>query len=107
MRLRNLVLSIVAFLGVNAGAAAQAQSVQSCSFNGGEQIAVSVTETTDGFRIAWSDGPRMTYRNLYVGGDTQKFADSLGGQWWWNSHRDGIGFNLYNPNNDNEISCYP
>jgi hypothetical protein len=106
MKARNLVLIIITFLSVNACLGAEAQGVRTCSFNGGQRIQVDLFERANGFTIEWSDGPRMSYRNLNVGGDTQKFVDSLGGQWWWNSHRDGIGFNLYNPNNQNRISCY-
>ena len=59
----------------------------------------------ESFRIEWSDGPKMTYVRLNVGPDRPNIVDKLGGYWYWSSHRDGVGFNLYNPSNRNEINC--
>ena len=106
MKARHVALAAIVALGVCTAIPAHAQSVQSCSFNGGERIRVRVFDLADGFRIEWADGPKMSYTNLHVGGDTRKYVDRLGGEWWWNSHRDGIGFNLYNSDNQNEIRCY-
>ena len=107
MKGKHLLMILGACLWVNAGASAQAQTAQSCSFNGGRRIPVQIVEMGGVFRIEWSDGPKMTYTRLDVGTDRPNIIDNLGGYWYWNSHRDGIGFNLYNPNNQNEISCYP
>ena len=47
----------------------------------------------------------MTYVQLNVGPDRPNVVDKLGGYWYWNSHRDGVGFNLCNPSNRNTINC--
>lgn len=106
MKVRPWTLMISALLWANAGASAQAQQWRSCTFNGGARIQVRIVEMGDVFRLEWSDGPRMTYTRLDVGPDKPNIIDNLGGYWYWNSHRNGVGFNLYNPSNQNEITCY-
>ncbi len=106
MKARFLFVGLLAFLSVNLGANAQSQRTQLCSFNEGERIPARVVDMGESFRIEWSDGPKMTYMRLDVSPDKPNFVDKLGGYWHWNSHRDGVGFNLHNASNSNVISCY-
>lgn len=105
MKASFLFIGLAALLTVNPAAIAQAQRTQFCRFNGGERVQASIIEAGDQLKIEWSDGPKMTYTRLNVGPDKPNIVDNLGGYWYWNSHRDGVGFNLYNASNHNEIRC--
>lgn len=87
-------------------AIASTQRTQFCRFNGGEKIRARIVDMGKVFRIEWSDGPKMTYTRLDVRPDEANIIDSLGGYWYWNSHRTAEGFNLINAINNNEINCY-
>jgi hypothetical protein len=53
-----------------------------CSFNG-RTIGCRDARTSDGFRLLWRDGPRMTYTLVPrpAGGTVSVYRDRLGGLW--------------------------
>jgi len=105
MKASFLFIGLAAFLTINPPANAQTQGAYFCRFNGGERISARVIDAGGQLKIEWSDGLKMTYTRLNVGPDRPNIIDKLGGYWYWNSHRDGVGFNLYNATNHNEIQC--
>ncbi len=77
-----------------------------CSFNSGTTIRADIIEAGATFRIDWADGVKMTYTRLNYDNPTlPNVRDSLGGRWYYTSHRTGVGFNLDNPDNGNQIVC--
>ena len=105
MKGKLLFIGFFTLLTINSEANAQSHENRFCSFNGGGRVPVRIVDRGESFGIEWSDGPKMTYVRLNVGTDRPNVVDKLGGYWYWNSHRDGLGFNLYNPSNRNEINC--
>ena len=86
-------------------AIAQDIKIQPCSFNGGRWIQTRSIREGKGFRLDWSDGPKMTY--TLVSGDNAviQYLDSLGGRWRYSASRANNGFTLHNPKNGNKIVC--
>jgi hypothetical protein len=86
-------------------AIAQDITIQPCSFNGGRWIQTRSVREGKGFKLDWSDGPKMTY-TLASGENTViQYFDSLGGRWRYNASSTNKGFTLYNPKNGNKIVC--
>ena len=100
-----LCTGLLAILTISSATNAQPRENRFCSFNGGGRVQVTIVDRGESFKIEWSDGPKMTYVRLNVGPGRPNVVDKLGGYWYWNSHRDGVGFNLYNPSNRNTINC--
>lgn len=105
MKRKLLLIGLFTLLTINPGAIAQSHGNRFCSFNGGGRVPARIVVRGEGFGIEWADGPKMTYVRLNVGPDCPNVVDKQGGYWYLNSHRDGLGFNLYNPSNRNEINC--
>jgi len=84
---------------------AQDVKIQPCSFNGGRWIPTRYVPEGRGFRLDWSDGPKMTYTLVKPDGITQYASDSLGGQWRYDASARDEGFTLYNLSNGNRIVC--
>ena len=86
-------------------AIAQDVIIRPCSFNGGRWIQTRYVREGRGFRLDWSDGPKMTY--TLASGDNAliQYLDSLGGRWRYSTSTANNGFTLYNPKNGNKIVC--
>jgi hypothetical protein len=86
-------------------AIAQDIKIQPCSFNGGRWIQTRYVPEGRGFKLDWSDGPKMTY-TLEKSGDTAQYAtDSLGGKWRYSKSTGNDGLVLFNSANGNKIVC--
>ena len=105
MKRKLLLIGLFTLLTINPGANVQSHENRFCSFNGEERVLARIVDRGEGFGIEWSDGPKMTYVRLNVDPDRPNVVDKQGGYWYWNSHRDGLGFNLYSPSNRNGINC--
>lgn len=99
-----LAASATALLTISP-AIANAQRLQPCQFNNGKWIQVRVTEIGNGFKLAWDDGPRMTYTTHGSMADRWNVTDRLGGRWHLSDHRNNAGFTLINIDNQNRIKC--
>jgi hypothetical protein len=86
-------------------AIAQDIKIQPCSFNGGKWIQTRYVPEGRGFKLDWSDGPKMTYTFAKPNDTTQQVTDSLGGKWRYNASTGNEGFRLYNLTNGNRIIC--
>jgi len=86
-------------------ASAQDIKIQPCSFNGGRWIQTRYVPEARGFKLDWSDGPKMTYTFAKPDDTTQQVTDSLGGKWRYNVSTGNEGFTLSNPTNGNRIIC--
>lgn len=86
-------------------AIAQDIKIQPCSFNGGRWIQTRSVRDGKGFRLDWSDGPKMTYTLASGDNAVIQYLDSLGGRWSYNASSANKGFTLYNPKNGNKIVC--
>ena len=86
-------------------AIAQDITIQPCSFNGGRWIQTRSVREGKGFRLDWSDGPKMTYTLASGDNAVIQYLDSLGGRWRYNASSTNKGFTLYNPKNGNKIVC--
>jgi len=86
-------------------AIAQDIKIQPCSFNGGRWIQTRSIREGKGFRLDWSDGPKMTYTQASGDNADIQYLDSLGGQWRYSASTANKGFTLYNPKNCNKIVC--
>ncbi len=101
--------SLVVLVCIATCGAAHSQSAYNlgCSFNNGKIIRADIVEEGAKLRINWVDGVRMTYTRFNYDNPTlPNFRDSLGGYWYYTSHRTGLGFNLDNQENGNKIVCY-
>jgi hypothetical protein len=78
-------------------ASAQDIKIQPCSFNGGRWIQTRYVPEARGFKLDWSDGPKMTYTLAKPDDTTQQVTDSLGGKWHYNKSTGNEGFSLSNP----------
>jgi hypothetical protein len=86
-------------------AIAQDIKIQPCSFNGGRWIQTRFIREGKGFRLDWSDGPKMTYTLASGDNAVIQYLDSLGGRWRYSASSANKGFTLYNPKNGNKIVC--
>ena len=86
-------------------AIAQDIKIQPCSFNGGRWIQTRYVPEGRGFKLDWSDGPKMTYTLAKPDDTTQQVTDSLGGKWRFNVSAGNEGFTLSNLINGNRIVC--
>jgi hypothetical protein len=86
-------------------ALAQDITIQPCSFNGGRWIQTRSVREGKGFRLDWSDGPKMTYTLASGDNAVIQYLDSLGGRWRYSASSENKGFTLYNPKNGNKIVC--
>jgi hypothetical protein len=86
-------------------AIAQDIKIQPCSFNGGRWIQTRFIREGKGFRLDWSDGPKMTYTLASGENADIQYLDSLGGRWRYSVSSANKGFTLYNPKNGNKIVC--
>jgi len=86
-------------------AIAQDIKIQPCSFNGGRWIQTRYVPEGRGFKLDWSDGPKMTYTFAKPNDITQKVTDSLGEKWGYNASTENEGFTLSNLTNGNRIIC--
>jgi hypothetical protein len=86
-------------------ALAQDITIQPCSFNGGRWIQTRFIREGKGFRLDWSDGPKMTYTLASGDNAVTQYFDSLGGRWRYSASSANKGFTLYNPKNGNKIVC--
>ena len=86
-------------------AIAQDITIQACSFNGGRWIQTRSVREGKGFRLEWSDGPKMTYKLASGDNAVIQYLDSLGGRWRYSASSENKGFTLYNPKNGNKIVC--
>jgi hypothetical protein len=86
-------------------AIAQDIKIQPCSFNGGKWIQTRYVPEGRGFKLDWSDGPKMTYTLAKPDDTTQQVTDSLGGKWRYNKSTGNEGFSLSNLANGNRIVC--
>jgi hypothetical protein len=86
-------------------ALAQDITIQPCSFNGGRWIQTRSVREGKGFRLDWSDGPKMTYTLASGDNAVIQYLDSLGGRWRYSASSANKGFTLYNPKNGNKIVC--
>jgi len=106
---KNIFHPLVMLVFIVACGAAHSQSSYNlgCSFNNGKIIRADIVEEGAKLRINWVDGVRMTYTRFNYDNPTlPNFRDSLGGYWYYTSHRTGLGFNLDNQENGNKIVCY-
>ncbi|MFZ4567146.1 MAG: hypothetical protein ACOYMY_11865 [Prochlorococcaceae cyanobacterium] len=85
---------------------AQDINIQPCSFNGGEWIQARYVPERRGFRLDWSDGPKITYALASGDNAVIHYMDSLGGRWRYSASIANMGFTLYNPKNGNKIVCH-
>jgi len=86
-------------------AIAQDIEIYPCSFNGGRWIQTRYVPEGRGFKLDWSDGPKMTYTLAKPDDTTQQVTDSLGGKWRYNKSTGNDGFTLSNLTNGNRIIC--
>jgi hypothetical protein len=86
-------------------AIAQDIKIQPCSFNGGRWIQTRSVREGRGFRLDWSDGPKVTYTLASGDNAVIQYLDSLGGRWRYYASTANNGFTLYNPQNGNKIVC--
>jgi hypothetical protein len=86
-------------------AIAQDSKIQPCSFNGGRWIQTRSIREDKGFRLDWSDGPKMTYTLASGDNAVIQYLDPLGGRWRYSASSANKGFTLYNPKNGNKIVC--
>jgi hypothetical protein len=86
-------------------AIAQDIKIYPCSFNGGRWIQTRYVPEARGFKLDWSDGPKMTYTLAKPDDTTQQVTDSLGGKWHYNKSTGNEGFSLSNLTNGNSIIC--
>jgi hypothetical protein len=86
-------------------AIAQDVKIQPCSLNGGRWIQTRYVSEGRGFKLDWSDGPKMTYTLASGDNAVIQYLDSLGGRWRYNASTANKGFTLYNPKNGNKIVC--
>jgi hypothetical protein len=86
-------------------AIAQDIKIQPCSFNGGRWIQTRSVREGKGFRLDWSDGPKMTYTLASGDNAVIQYLDALGGRWRNSASSANKGFTLYNPKNGNKIVC--
>ena len=86
-------------------AIAQDIKIQPCSFNGGRWMQTRFIREGKGFRLDWSDGPKMTYTLASGDNAVIQYLDSLGGRWRYSASSANKGFTLYNPKNGNKIVC--
>ena len=86
-------------------AIAQDIKIQPCSFNGGRWIQTRYVPVGRGFKLDWSDGPKMTYTLAKPDNTTQQVTDSLGGKWLYKKSIGNEGFTLSNLTNGNRIIC--
>jgi len=86
-------------------AIAQDSKIQPCSFNGGRWIQTRYVPEGRGFKLDWSDGPKMTYTLAKSDDTTQQVTDSLGGKWLYKKWMGNEGFTLSNLTNSNRIIC--
>jgi hypothetical protein len=86
-------------------AIAQDIKIQPCSFNEGRWIQTLFIRDGKGFRLDWSDGPKMTYTLASGDNAVIQYLDSLGGRWRYSASSANKGFTLYNPKNGNKIVC--
>ena len=88
-------------------AIAQDIKIYPCSFNGGRWIQTRYVPEGRGFKLDWSDGPKMTYTLAKPDDTTQQVTDSLGGKWRYNKSTGNEEFSLSNLANGNSIICAP
>jgi len=86
-------------------AIAQDIKIYPCSFNGGRWIQTRYVPEGRGFKLDWSDGPKMTYTLASGDNAVIQYVDSLGGRWRYSASSANKGFTLYNPKNCNKIVC--
>ena len=86
-------------------AIAQNIKIYPCSFNGGRWIQTRYVPEGRGFKLDWSDGPKMTYILAKPDDTTQQVTDSLGGKWRYNKSTGNEEFSLSNLANGNSIIC--
>jgi len=86
-------------------AIAQDITIQPCSFNGGRLIQTRSVREGKGFRLDWSDGPKMTYTQASGDNAVIQYLDSLGGRWLYSDSSANKRFTIYNPINGNKIVC--
>ena len=98
---------MLACIGACGAAHSQSYYNLGCSFNDGKIIRADIAEEGAKLRIEWADGVKMTYTRINYDNPTlPNIRDSLGGYWYYTSHRTRLGFNLDNQDNGNSITCY-
>ena len=103
---RSFFYLLLCFAMFSSGQAiAQDIKIYPCSFNGGRWIQTRYVPEGRGFKLDWSDGPKMTYTLASGDNAVIQYLDSLGGRWRYSASSANKGFTLYNPKNGNSIVC--